>query len=76
MDVYSNEGKPLGIGQLVQQLKNCVSQGASAGPPVGILTTMERSAWAEVYSDMITGEKFGCQVVSKSVNSVVRELIM
>ncbi|BFZ20522.1 hypothetical protein BsWGS_23563 [Bradybaena similaris] len=54
VDVYSNEGKPLGIGQLVQQLKNCVSQGTSAGPPVGILTTMERSAWAEVYSDMIT----------------------
>ncbi|CAG5122644.1 unnamed protein product [Candidula unifasciata] len=54
VEVYSNEDKPLSICQLAQQLRNCVSKGAAPGVPVGILTTMERSAWGQVYSDMIT----------------------
>ncbi|RUS69518.1 hypothetical protein EGW08_022718 [Elysia chlorotica] len=52
MDVYGSQGKPLSISQLRAQIQACVDHSKVPTDPVGILTTMDRSAWGKAYHDM------------------------
>uniref|UniRef100_A0A0B7BDL7 Choline/carnitine acyltransferase domain-containing protein n=2 Tax=Arion vulgaris TaxID=1028688 RepID=A0A0B7BDL7_9EUPU len=53
VNVFGDQGKPLSIAQLSSQLHNCVNLSKDAVAPVGILTTMDRTTWGQVYTDMI-----------------------
>jgi carnitine O-acetyltransferase len=51
--VYNDQGKSLSAAQLSEQLNSCVNQSRNPGVPIGVLTTMERTSWGEVYSELI-----------------------
>ncbi|BFZ05970.1 hypothetical protein BsWGS_09009 [Bradybaena similaris] len=53
VDVYGDQGKPLSVSQLSQQLDNCVNLSKEPGAPVGILTSMDRTTWGKVYAGML-----------------------
>jgi len=53
VDVVCQNGKPLSIDQIEQQLIQCVNQSQQLTNPVGILTSMDRGAWGNVYSRMV-----------------------
>lgn len=55
MDVYGDQGKPLSVSQLSQQLDNCINLSKEPGAPVGILTSMDRTTWGREYAGMLNG---------------------
>lgn len=57
VEVYGSTGKPLSIGELYEQLKKVTNLSQSRAPPVGLLTSLDRDTWADVYEDLITDNK-------------------
>ncbi|XP_069121980.1 carnitine O-acetyltransferase-like [Argopecten irradians] len=51
-DVYGSDGQPLSEAQIYRQLKNLVQDSEQVSPPVGILTTENRSTWAKAYTEL------------------------
>lgn len=51
-DVYGSDCQPLSEAQIYRQLKNLVQDSEQVTPPVGILTTENRSTWAKAYTEL------------------------
>ncbi|XP_076455057.1 carnitine O-acetyltransferase-like [Babylonia areolata] len=57
VEVYGSKGRPLTIDQLYNQLKEVTNLSQSRAPPVGLLTSLDRDTWAEVYADLMNDPK-------------------
>ncbi|XP_059483056.1 carnitine O-acetyltransferase-like isoform X2 [Neocloeon triangulifer] len=49
VNVYGDHGGPISQGQILAQLKDCVSNSKETAPPVGILTSEHRDNWAKAH---------------------------
>ncbi|KAL8597550.1 hypothetical protein ACOMHN_033421 [Nucella lapillus] len=57
VEVYGSEGRPLSTDELYEQLKKVTDLSKTRAPPVGLLTSLDRDAWAEIYQDLILDNK-------------------
>lgn len=58
MAVYSKDGNPLSEGDLLSQLKVIVEDSSHTDqqPPVGVLTSEDRTFWAKHRKNILKGE--------------------
>ncbi|XP_064619179.1 carnitine O-acetyltransferase-like [Lineus longissimus] len=53
IDLYDESGKQLNLTQLQEKIGQAIDMSPSPGPPVGVLTAMDRTSWAKVYKKLI-----------------------
>ncbi|XP_055896071.1 carnitine O-acetyltransferase-like isoform X2 [Biomphalaria glabrata] len=50
VDVYHLDGAPLSEDEIHQQLQACIDQSQTPAPPIGILTSLNRTVWGKEYA--------------------------
>ncbi|XP_060564784.1 carnitine O-acetyltransferase-like isoform X2 [Ruditapes philippinarum] len=69
--VYGDDGNPLTISQVRNQLLEVVNQGSTPGEPIGLFTMEHRDNWSSVYKKMIQDK-----TNKASFDSVQRSIIV
>lgn len=70
VNVYGDDGRPLNERQLLTQFQSVVAQSSVFKDPIGILTTLDRDAWAKAYKRMRkydTKNKESIQAIQESI---------